>query len=127
MSSTYTLSNAQASDNGALFQAIVSNSFGSATSNPARLTVTSNTPPTGSITQPAAGSLYQGGQTINYAGTGSDAEDGTLTGGSFTWRVDFHHDTHFHPFVPDTSGSTKEFAGPRNGGANMTVPAGAGW
>ena len=105
-SSSYTLANAQASDNGAMFRATVSNGFGSATSNAARLTVTSNTPPTGSITQPAAGTTYQGGQTINYAGAGSDAEDGTLTGGAFTWRVDFHHDTHFHPFVPATSGST---------------------
>ncbi len=104
-SSTYTLSNAQASDNGALFSARVTNSFGSATSNAAQLTVTSNTPPTGSITQPAAGVLYQGGQIINYAGTGTDAEDGVLPASGFTWKVDFHHDDHFHPFLPDTSGA----------------------
>ncbi len=63
-------------------------------------------PPTGNITQPPTGTLYQGGQTINYAGTGNDPEDGTLPASGFTWRVDFHHDTHFHPFLPATSGST---------------------
>ncbi len=104
-SSNYTLSNAQPSDNGALLRAVVTNSFGSATSNNAQLTVTSNTPPTGNITQPPTGTLYQGGQTIDYAGTGSDPEDGTLPASGFTWRVDFHHDTHIHPFSPATSGS----------------------
>ena len=37
--------------------------------------------------------------TINYAGTASDAQDGALAGGAFTWQVDFHHDTHIHPFI----------------------------
>ncbi|MDQ3668304.1 MAG: PQQ-dependent sugar dehydrogenase [Acidobacteriota bacterium] len=105
-SSDYTLLNAQPSDNGALFRAVVTNSFGSAVSNDAQLTVTSNTPPTGSIDQPLAGTLYQGGQTINYAGAGNDAEDGALPASGFTWKVDFHHDTHFHPFLPATSGAT---------------------
>ena len=104
-SSSYTISNAQLSDNGALFRARVTNSFGSATSNTASLTVNSNTPPTGNITQPPAGTLYQGGQSINYAGTGSDAQDGDLPASGFTWQVDFHHDDHFHPFLPATSGS----------------------
>ena len=102
----YTLSNAQPSDNGALFRAVVTNSFGSATSNNAQLTVTSNTPPTGNITQPLTGTLYQGGQTIDYAGTGSDAEDGDLPATGFSWRVDFHHDDHLHPFLPATNGAT---------------------
>ena len=34
----------------------------------------------GTITQPAAGTLYSGGRSINYAGTGTDPEDGTLAG-----------------------------------------------
>ena len=25
---------------------------------------------------------------------------------AFTWQVDFHHETHIHPFIPDTPGST---------------------
>ena len=69
-SSSYTLASAQASDNGARFRAVVTNSFGTATSNEATLTVTSNMAPVATITQPAAGSLYSGGQTINFAGIG---------------------------------------------------------
>ena len=57
------------------------------------LTVTANQPPTGTITQPAAGTLYSGGSVISYAGTATDPEDGTLPASAFTWRVDFHHDT----------------------------------
>jgi glucose/arabinose dehydrogenase len=102
---SYTLAAAQASDNGAAFGCMVTNSFGSATSNPATLTVTSNTLPIGTITQPAAGTLYSAGETFNYAGTGTDNEDGTLPATAFTWEVVFHHDTHTHPFVPPTSGS----------------------
>ncbi len=44
---SYTLSNAQLSDSGAKFRAVVTNSFGSATSNQATLTVVSNQPPDG--------------------------------------------------------------------------------
>ena len=86
-------------DNGARFRAVVTNAFGTATSNEATLTVTSNTAPVATITPPAAGTLYSGGQTINFAGTGTDAEDGTLPASAFTWEVVFHHDTHTHPFI----------------------------
>ncbi len=104
-SASYTLSNAQLSDSGAKFRAVVTNSFGTATSTQATLTVTSNQPPTGSITAPVAGTLYNAGDTINYAGTGTDPEDGTLPASAFTWRVDFHHDTHVHPFKRPTTGA----------------------
>jgi len=78
------------------------------------VTPPANTPPTASITTPPGGSLFSGGETINYAGTGSDAEDGTLPGADFTWWVDLHHGTHTHPMVPKTSGSTS---------GSFTVPA----
>ena len=103
---SYTLASAQLADNGAQFRCVVTNAYGSATSNAAALTVTSNQPPTATITAPLAGSTYTAGDTIVYAGTGTDPEDGTLGGASFTWRVDFFHGTHFHPFVPDTAGAT---------------------
>ena len=105
-SSSYTVSSAQLSDNGARFRARVSNASGSVFSNEATLTVTTNQSPTATITLPTAGTFYSGGETISYAGTGSDPEDGPdLAATQFTWRVDFHHDTHFHPHVPDTTGS----------------------
>jgi hypothetical protein len=95
-----------AGDNGATFRAVVSNNWGSATSNAATLTVLSNGAPTGSISSPTAGTRYRGGQTFTFSGTGSDLEDGTLPPSAFTWRVDFHHDTHSHPHMPATSGIT---------------------
>jgi glucose/arabinose dehydrogenase len=104
-SPTYTLTTA-ATDNGAAFRAVVSNAAGSVTSNPATLTVLTNAAPTGTITAPSNGTSYRGGQAFTFAGTGSDPEDGNLPPSAFTWRVDFHHDDHEHPFVAPTSGIT---------------------
>ena len=93
-------------DNGAQFRAIVSNDFGSVISATATLTVTANQLPTGTITQPVAGTLYSGGSVIAFAGTATDPDEGTLPASAFTWRVDFHHDLHNHPFLLPTSGIT---------------------
>jgi hypothetical protein len=112
-SQDYTLPSVTAADNGARFRAIVSNDYGSTTSAEAVLTVTSNQAPTATITAPAVGTLYSGGGTINYSGSGSDPEDGALAASAFTWRVDFHHDTHSHPFISETSGMT---------GGSFTIP-----
>lgn len=105
-SASYTFPNAQLVNNNDTFRVNVSNSAGNLFSNPATLTVTTNTAPTATITAPTAGTLYSGGQTISFAGTGTDAQDGTRPASAFTWRVDFHHDTHSHPFYPATSGIT---------------------
>ena len=105
-SQDYTIASVATADNGARFRAIVSNDSGSATSAEAVLTVTSNQAPTATITSPAAGTLYSGGNTISFSGSGSDPEDGALAASAFTWRVDFHHDTHSHPFMAATSGMT---------------------
>jgi glucose/arabinose dehydrogenase len=118
---TYTLPSAALSDSGASFQAIVGNLIDTATSNKATLTVISNGVPTGTITEPAAGSTYSAGDTIDYVGTGTDPEDGTLPPSAFTWRVDFHHDTHFHPFVSDTSGESGSFIIPTLGETSANV------
>lgn len=119
---TYSLASAQAGDNGARFRAIVGNASGSATSNEAVLTVTSNQPPAAAITAPAAGSLFSGGQAITYAGTGTDPETGSLPGSAFTWQVDLHHDTHYHPFMPPTIGSaTGGFTIPTRGETSPNI------
>jgi glucose/arabinose dehydrogenase len=121
-SSSFTIPSVQQSDNGALFRAQVTNSFGSAISNQARLTVTTNTPPTGTIIQPAVGTLYSGGNTINFSGMASDAEDGPLPPSAFTWQVDLHHDDHTHPHVQPTSGiSSGSFAIPTSGETSDNV------
>ena len=84
----------------------MSNDFGSVLSNSALLTVNANQGPTGTIVQPVAGTMYTADTTIGYSGTADDPEDGTLPGSAFTWRVDFHHDAHTHPFVASTTGAT---------------------
>ena len=70
----YTIASVVAADNGARFRANVSNDFDTngVLSNEATLTVTSNQAPTGTISQPVAGTLYSGGTVINYAGTATD-------------------------------------------------------
>ncbi len=112
-SPSYTTPATTLADNGSVFSCVVSNTFGTATSNGATLTVVANQPPTATITAPAAGTLYSGGQTINYAGTGLDPEQGALPPNAFTWEVVFHHDTHTHPFIPPFSGVT---------GGSFTIP-----
>ena len=113
--SSHTVANPQLSHSGALFDVVVSNSFGSATSDTAQLVVTQNSVPAAAITQPVSGTTYAGAVTINYAGTGNDAEDGILPASAFTWWVDLHHDTHMHPQVPRVSGSkTGSFTIPTN-------------
>ncbi|HXU82349.1 MAG TPA: carbohydrate-binding protein, partial [Polyangia bacterium] len=104
-SPSFTLASPQLSDSGAGFRCMVKNSVGTATSNTATLTVTSNKAPTATISTPAAGTLYSGGQTISYSGKGTDPEDGTLAASQLTWQVDFHHDTHIHPFIAPTTGA----------------------
>jgi glucose/arabinose dehydrogenase len=121
-SASYTLASAQAADDGARFRVRVSNGAGEAVSDEATLTVTANAAPTAAITDPASGSLYRGGDTIAYAGTGTDTEDGTLPASAFTWRVDFHHDTHLHPFLPPSSGARSgSFTVPTTGHTDANV------
>ena len=103
---SYTLDAPVAGDDGARFRVVVSSPFGTVTSDEAVLRVTDNRAPVPTITSPADGTTYGGGQTITYSGTATDAEDGVLPPSAFTWRVDLHHDEHAHPFMPPTSGVT---------------------
>lgn len=112
-SASYTIPAVTQADNQASFIAVASNAYGSATSSPAILTVTTNHPPRAAITSPPADSRFAPGQTIAYAGAGTDAEDGALPPAAYTWQIDFMHDTHSHPFMAATGGAT---------GGTLTVP-----
>jgi glucose/arabinose dehydrogenase len=104
-SPTLTLPATTAADDKARFRCVVSNAAGSTASAEAVLTVTANRPPAAAITAPAEGVLYSAGETISYAGAGTDPEDGELAPAALTWQVDFHHDAHTHPFLPATAGA----------------------
>ena len=107
---------AQLTDNGASYACVVTNQFGSVTSQAAQLTVVKGSAPVGSIALPVTGTQYRGGDVIQYSGTGTDADEGNLPASAFTWQVDFHHDTHTHPFIPAFSGTTSgQFTIPTSG------------
>jgi len=104
-SASYTLSTTTLADDGAQFRVRVTNAYGSKLSNIAVLTVSTNKPPTAQIVTPVAGATYFGGMVLNYSGSSGDPESGDLAASAFTWQIDFHHDTHLHPFLPATTGS----------------------
>ncbi|MCP3137055.1 PQQ-dependent sugar dehydrogenase [Pyxidicoccus xibeiensis] len=99
-----TLPAVTAADTGARFRARVSNALGSVLSNEAVLTVLPGTAPVATLLTPATGTRYRATDAISFSATATDAEDGTLPASAFTWRVDFHHAEHHHPFLPATSG-----------------------
>ncbi len=109
-------------DGGSRYRCVASNAFGVAYSDEAALSVTFNYAPTGTIIQPAAGAKYNAGQTITFSASATDPEDGTLPPSAYTWRVDFHHDTHVHPFIAPFSGvAGGTFVIPDTGEASVDV------
>ncbi|MFL5328627.1 MAG: NPCBM/NEW2 domain-containing protein [Gemmataceae bacterium] len=77
------------------------------TATAAPLTVTvGNLAPVATITAPTSSLKYHGGDTVIFAGTGSDFEDGALPASAFHWSFAFGHNTHFHNFIPPIDGVT---------------------
>lgn len=109
---SYTIDSVGTPDAGE-YTVIISNTHGSDTSNTAVLTVLPyNSRPVATITSPANNSLFSGGENFIVSGTGTDEQDGALSGASFTWRVDLHHNDHVHDGLPQTGSST----------INVTIP-----
>ena len=72
-----------------------------------------NTAPTVTITAPAQGTRARAGETVTFAATASDAEDGALAPARISWRVLRHHGTsHTHPWVAPTTGATADVTMP---------------
>lgn len=94
------------SDNNTQVSVMITNAFGSITSDTATLLVTTNARPEPSFTWwlTTGDSLYRGDDILSFTGTATDADEGELSPGNLSWRVDFHHDKHFHPAVAATSG-----------------------
>jgi glucose/arabinose dehydrogenase len=58
----------------------------------ATVTVTvGNTPPTATITTPAAGTTWKVGDVITFSGSATDAQDGALPASALTWDLILHH------------------------------------
>ena len=71
-----------------------------------------NFPPDVFIDSPFQGKLFKVGEQMTLVGSAEDPEDGPLPNGSLIWRVEKHHDTHFHPFLPETAGNNIPIVGP---------------
>ncbi len=76
--------------------------------------VVGNRAPAATITAPGAGSTYDAGETIAFAGSASDPEDGPLEADRLAWTIVFHHGSHVHPFLGPITGVA---------GGELTIPA----
>jgi glucose/arabinose dehydrogenase/regulation of enolase protein 1 (concanavalin A-like superfamily) len=75
--------------------------------------VVGNTPPSASITSPTVNATYNGGDTISFSGTATDAQDGTLPASDYTWQVDFYSNGVAQPFY--SAEVPQPFYGPASG------------
>ena len=103
---TLNLAAAVLADNGAQFRCVLNNSVGTATTLVATLSVTTNQPPVANIVTPPLGRSYRAGDLIEFSGTGTDPEAGLLAPTALSWRVDFQHHDHNHPFIEEFSGAS---------------------
>jgi glucose/arabinose dehydrogenase len=119
--SSYTISSVQETDAGN-YSVAVYNSFGNVVSEAASLTINPNSLPVVNILSPATGTTYRGGDVINFSGSASDAEDGTLPPQAYSWSVTFHHDQHFHDSPPIAVGVTSgTYTIPNSGETSINV------
>ena len=100
----YVIDAAALTDNGAKYSVSVSNGTSNVLSTEAFLTVIKNDAPVAVINTPTNGTLYEAGSVLNFVGSATDTEDGVLPASAFSWKIDFHHDTHIHPGLDLTAG-----------------------
>ncbi len=81
----------------------------------------SNQPPVATITAPAAGATFRAGDTISFAGSGTDAEDGALAAAQLTWWAELHRDTNTYPFMPLTTGESGQVTIPTQGETSANI------
>jgi glucose/arabinose dehydrogenase/PKD repeat protein len=86
----------------------VTDSQGNSSSKEVPISVTPNQAPSVAITAPADESRYRNGSAVTLHGSGSDPEDGALSGVSLSWRILLIHGTHTHGFT-ELSGAETSF------------------
>ncbi len=82
--------------NGAFTVQLTVTDTGGLTGSDSLTVIAGNLAPVASITAPVSGTIYTVGELVNYSGSGTDAEDGTLTGTSLEWTALVHHNQHVH-------------------------------
>jgi glucose/arabinose dehydrogenase len=118
----YVLSNPQvANDNGATFRCVVTNAYGTTTSQSATLTVIPQQPPapTMTVVTPRPNHYYFAGDTISFSGSAIDPQDGQLPPSALTWAIVFEDHATSNP-----NHHTQPFFGPVRGitGGTVTIP-----
>ena len=81
----------------------------------------SNQAPVATIGAPADAQTFKAGDTIAFAGSATDTEDGALGVSRLAWWVDLHHDTHTHPLQLETPGGSGNVAIPTRGEASDSI------
>jgi glucose/arabinose dehydrogenase len=64
---------------------------------------------------------YSAGDILLLKGVGTDPEDGTLPNGSFSWFIDFHHNTHAHDQPPIEGVTETDLTIPNEGETSANV------
>jgi glucose/arabinose dehydrogenase len=82
----------------------------------ATVTITvGNTPPTATITTPAAGTPWKVGDVISFSGSATDPQQGTLPASALTWDLILHHcpsNCHTHTVQSFTGVASGSFTAP---------------
>jgi PKD repeat protein len=87
----------------------------SSTSAPVTITVgAGNTAPTPVIDTPPSSLTWAVGDTINFSGHASDAQDGTLPASALTWRIIIHHGGHTHLMETRTGVASGSYSAPNH-------------
>ena len=72
-------------------------------------TFKTDAPPTATISQPLSTFKFKVGDVINYSGSATDPEDGTIAAANLSWDIVLHHcpsgACHLHPFTSSTGAS----------------------
>ncbi|HMQ00421.1 MAG TPA: PQQ-dependent sugar dehydrogenase, partial [Cyclobacteriaceae bacterium] len=102
---TFQIESVSLTDHQKSFRCIISNELGEVISDAAQLEVIDNTRPEPEILLPAQDALYRAGEMLYFEGSATDAEDGDLPASALSWRINFHHDDHYHPAMPDLAGT----------------------
>jgi glucose/arabinose dehydrogenase/chitodextrinase len=79
------------------------------------LTIAVGSPPTATVDSPLDGALFRAGDVIPFSGNGTDPDDGLLPASAFTWNIDFLHEGHVHPGIPQTGVKSGSFTIPTSG------------
>ena len=97
------------------YSARVQVSDGTSTTLSAPIVISVGSRPVPVISAPADGILFRGGDVIAFGGDATDAEDGNLPASAFTWNIDFLHEGHVHPGLPQTGVKSGTFTIPTSG------------